>query len=188
MLMIAIHPRKLFIHAAILLAITGFVVEARRFEFLSPGQACVSCEGAGETRQTRWVDDGQVLDVRPCRFCDGSGLKDPWSERLGRFLPVLKVGLFALVFLGLLVGMLWIVKVVECWDCEGSGILKLEVTCPGEGVSVIEHACFFCEGRGRLPAVDRWVLRVFDRSEPEAVPGGPEAAILRRLRKTRPPR
>jgi hypothetical protein len=187
--MIAIHPRKLFIHAAVLLAISGFVVEARRFEFLSPGKACVSCEGAGEARQTRWVDDGQVLDVRPCRYCDGSGLKDPWSERLGRFLPVLKFGLCALVFLGLLVGMLWIVKVVGCRDCGGSGFLQLEVTCPGDGVSVIEHLCFFCEGRGRLPVVDRWVLRVFDRSEPKEVLPGPEVAILRRLRsKSRPRR
>jgi len=167
MFMARIPPRKLFAHAVILLAIVGFTVEAQHFEFLSPGPACRSCDGAGQTREIRWVEDGQVIDVQTCRFCDGSGRKDPWGERAGRFLPALKVGLCELVFLALLAALVWALQVVECRDCGGSGFLALEITSPGEGVSIVGDTCFFCEGRGRLTAVDRWVLRAFDRADPE---------------------
>src|SRR5471030_1255251 len=99
--MVVSNPRKLFVHAVILLAIVGFTIEARRFEFLSPGPACVECSGAGEFRRVAWVEDGQVLRVETCRFCDGSGRKDPLHERFERLLPTLKVGLLGLVLLAL---------------------------------------------------------------------------------------
>ncbi len=164
--MVAITPRKFFIHGFFLLAIVGFTIEARRFEFLSPGPACVECSGAGEFRQVVWVEDGQVLQVQTCRFCDGSGRKDPWHERFERLLPTLKVGLCGLVLLGLVAAMIWALKVVDCRVCGGAGGLALEVTSPGEGTIMVADACFACEGRGRLPMIDRWVLLTTDRLEP----------------------
>jgi hypothetical protein len=164
--MVAVNPRKLFIHVIVLLAIVGFTIEARRFEFLSPGPACVECSGAGEFRRVEWVEDGQVLRVETCRYCDGSGRKDPWHERFERLLPTLKVGLCGLVLLALVAAVVWAFKVVDCRVCGGAGGLALEVTSPGEGTINVDDACFACEGRGRLTVIDRWVLLTTDRSDP----------------------
>jgi hypothetical protein len=166
--MVVIDPRRLFIHAVILLAIVGFTIEAGRFEFLSPGPACVECSGAGEFRRVVWVEDGQVLRVETCRFCDGSGRKDPWHERFERLLPTLKVGLLGLVLLALVAAMVWAFKVVDCRVCGGAGGLALEVTSPGEGTIRVDDACFACDGRGRLTVIDRWVLLTTDRPDPIA--------------------
>jgi hypothetical protein len=34
----------------------------------------------------------------------------------------------------------------------------LEVTSPGIGEYTVRERCYGCEGRGRLTAVDRWVI------------------------------
>ncbi len=146
-------------HAAILLVLLYLVRVAWSFDFLQPGPKCPYCDGAGELRLTVRGAGGQPeVAIQPCATCDGSGLKDPYLVRFKRALPILVLGLWHFVFLGLIGGLMWGLMAVDCRLCGGSGRLALEASPPGEALLQLQQDCVACEGRGRLGVIDRWVL------------------------------
>jgi hypothetical protein len=164
--MVAMNPRKLFLHAAMLLSMAGVVFVLWAIGWFAPRVSCSICNGRGERDYISWDGDYGGVVRQQCFNCEGFRIRVSPEIQMEKVVPVLSAGFWALGFVSAVVGTLWALKIVECRDCGGSGFLALEVTSPGEGVSIVGDPCFFCEGRGRLTAVDRWVLRVFDRAEP----------------------
>jgi hypothetical protein len=67
-------------------------------------------------------------------------------------------GFWSALTLSVVAVLIWSYKVVDCRVCGGRGGVLLEVTSPGIGEYTVRERCYGCEGRGRLTAVDRWVI------------------------------
>jgi hypothetical protein len=149
--MIAIPPRKLFIHGTILLAILGFAF-AGPFD-LFEGPPCGSCEGSGGFYVP---PSGEAFQV--CPDCRGPRRHYTPERWIKEFLPPI-VGMVWIVLTVSAVGaLIWSTKMVDCRVCGSRGDVLLEVTSPGIGEYTVRERCYGCGGRGRLTAVDRWVI------------------------------
>lgn len=159
------------LHVAILLVVVFLLRIAWSFDFLQPGPKCPYCEGAGELRIMLTGPGGQPeLAIQSCATCDGSGLKDPYGVRFKRALPQIVLGLWHFVFIGLLGGLAWAFTAVDCRLCRGAGMLAIEATPPGEAAFRVQEDCVACDGRGRLGALDRWVLGMGWEQKPPLPP------------------
>lgn len=149
--MIAIHPRKLLLHGAILLVILGFVL-TDPFDLFA-GPPCRTCEGSGGF----YVPPSEEA-FRVCPDCRGPRRRYTPERWIKEFLPPI-VGMVWVVLTASVVGaLIWSYKVVDCGVCGGRGEVLLEVTSPGIGEYTVRERCYGCGGRGRLTAVDRWVI------------------------------
>jgi hypothetical protein len=154
-------PKRYLIHAAVALVLFFLLRLAWDQDFLNPGPGCPYCGGKGqlEFRVPDPLSPGfTMLSVQPCATCDGSGLKDPYSKRFERILPLILRGLWGFVWIAVAGALVWGMKLVDCRLCCGAGRLALEVSPPGEAVFSVDQDCVACDGRGRLGVLDRWVL------------------------------
>lgn len=173
---------RFLLHLTVLLVLVFLLRIAWNYDFLKPGPKCPYCEGTGELREMIVGVSGRPeVTISSCSTCDGSGLKDPYGQRFKRALPQIVLGLWQFVFAGMIGGLAWGMTAVDCRLCRGAGRLSLEATPPGEPCFQVQEACVACDGRGRLGALDRWVLW---RGWEQKPPSPPPAYRPRRRRPT----
>ena len=153
--------KKVVFHLMVFVLIGLLFLVAGDHDFLDPGPRCPYCHGEGSITQIVPGPPGVpfVEAKADCSPCDGSGLKDPYPERLKRIFPQIASKIWHLLWLVLVGALIWGLKVVDCVLCGGSGRLELEALPPGRRIRRVRAECAACEGRGRLSVIDRWVLR-----------------------------
>lgn len=167
--------RRFLGHLTVLLVLVFLIRIAWNYDFLKPGPKCPYCEGTGELRESVIGPGGQPeVTIAECSTCDGSGLKDPYGVRFKRALPQIVLGLWHFVLVALLGGLAWGMTAVDCRLCRGVGQLALEATPPGEACFMVQESCVGCNGRGRLGALDRWLLwKGWEQRQPPPPDGRP---------------
>jgi len=153
--------KKVLFHVAVFGLIGLLFVIAADHDFLDPGPRCPYCQGQGTITEIVPGPPGVpfVEAKTDCSPCDGSGLKDPYPERLKRLFPEIAGRMWHAIWLALVGALVWGLKAVDCQLCGGSGRLELEALPPGGRIRRVRAECGACEGRGRLSVIDRWVLR-----------------------------
>jgi hypothetical protein len=176
------ETKRVLLHAVGFGVIGLFCLVAAEHDFFDPGPRCPYCGGTGGIFQLVPGPPGvPLVEARTdCSPCDGSGLKDPYPNRLSRVLPRLRGVLGQFLWLAAVGALAWGLKAVDCRLCGGSGRLVLEALPPGEPASRHDADCVACGGRGRLGVLDRWVFLRGWEAGPSAPPRRPAAFARRR--------
>lgn len=121
---------------------------------------CWPCGGAGAVIRVLSLGSEEARPVSiPCGYCLGRGRIPLVGGELDAAVWRISGALWACVAVALAGGLVWGMRLANCGLCGGSGCLALEAQPPGEAAVVVEVGCVACDGRGRLGALDRWVLR-----------------------------
>src|SRR5579859_546694 len=150
--------KRVFLHAAGIGLIGLLCLVAVDLDFFDPGPPCPQCGGEGVIPRTMPGPPGiPLVEAKAdCGPCDGSGLKAPYTRRLGRAVPRIRELLWRLFWVAAIIGLVWGLKAVDCRLCGGSGRLALQARPPGKPAFREEIDCVACGGRGRLGVLDRF--------------------------------
>jgi hypothetical protein len=148
------------VHGFILSLLGLFVWQSGILDLIDLHRTCWNCDGVGTgVRVMNFRPDGDTPVSFQCGVCKGTGRIPLAGENVDYPFWRICRALWSCVCLGIAGGLAWGMKLVNCRLCGGSGCLALEAQPPGESAFRVDLDCVACEGRGRLGALDRWVLR-----------------------------